>query len=308
METYITTKTAAHIAPISGMNRMGRDVTATGCQLTLDFSAAAASPIVDLQICHDSPYPPAPSVIQAGWHALIPAILELSFHSSADELTLLQSVRKTKNLRGSGSRAARDDTFEQDNSVLDGWLYDVLVPIGTLPIENVESSEKFSLAGAERLVSQLDEPYDANISAQSRNEAMMCLEMLCAKVWYERNRQGRSEAFIRNSILSALEFMYWECGIPTSLTFLWDDPPPLWHPTYEQVRQFNYRQLYAIEQEGLVSALVSRIEQGVKALSERRDYFNRRFERSNLKDARWSRSFSKQVEAIKVKYASTSED
>lgn len=274
-------------------------------QLALDFETAPLSREHRTKhiLVEASPYPEAPEVIRRGWEALIPAIIELAHHSDPERLTLLQSVRKTKNLKGSGSRAYGPDTFTDDGDVLDGWLYDVLVPIGTLPIDNVEASEKFSITGASRLISPIDEPYDANISAQSRNEAMMCLEMLCTKVWYEKHREVRSDAYIEQSIRNALEFLYWECGIPVSLTLFFDEPLPLWHSTYEQVRKFNYRQLYAIARENLMDALVDRIQQGVRALRERRQYFKRHFRRSLRQDPRWSRSFSQQVEFIKRKYS-----
>src|SRR5690606_3069437 len=97
-----------------------------GLQLALDFTApAAAKPSLnqastDHKLTLGRSYPAAPAIIQAGWEALLPAVMELAHHVEPERLTLLQAVRKTKNLRGTGSRAFSADTFTDDGTVLDG--------------------------------------------------------------------------------------------------------------------------------------------------------------------------------------------
>lgn len=253
-------------------------------------------------------YGQTPPPILTAWQALIPAIIELSYHADPGSYTLIQAIRRVRNMNGTGANRVTETTFKEDKRILDGWLYDVLVPLGTLPFETNETSEKFSNAAAQRLLEFSARKFDGNISAHSRNEAMICLEILCSKAWYEREKEGRSSEQIYQSLHDALLFLYWECGIPNALTLLWDDPLELWHPAFEEARRYNFRQLYAVHEKGLLGALVDRIGMGVRALAERREFFASRFKYRLLRDVRLGISFSEHVELIKQRYALRTED
>ena len=257
-------------------------------------------------INQQSIYPSAPPVIRRGWEALVPAIIELSYHQTHDALTLPQSIRKTRNLNGTGSRVTNQSTFKLEQKVLDQWVLDVLIPLGTMPIEKSDATERFVDAGADRLAVQCDD--DGGISAQGRSEALMCLELLCAKAWYARNVEKRSEIQTKVGIFAALQFMYWECGIPSSLSMLWDDPPELTDRIYDEVRRFNFRQLYAVQEANLLPNLITRINEGIEALKERREHFNARFKLALRRDPRWKRNFAQHSEVIGSKYAISVEE
>lgn len=261
---------------------------------------------VALLVSQQSRYPRPPNIMRLAWESLVPALLELSNHLWDDSLTLLQSVKNTKKIKGAGKQAVDPSRYKAKNEVLDYWLYDVLVLIGTLPIETSESSEKFVAAGAARsaedVAASLKEDQDGGISAQSRNEAMMCIELLCAKVWYARHREGRSEIQIRAMLFSCLQFLYWETGVPTSLSMLLEEPPEFTDRVFDDVRRYNFRQLYAVQDQGLLPNLLSRVSHGVTALAERREAFAGRFAKWLRKDPRWTRDFSEHCVLITEKY------
>lgn len=248
-------------------------------------------------------YPAAPPVIRKAWEALVPAILELSFHQSHEHLTLAQSVRRTRNLSGTGNRVIDPTVFKHKPKVLDTWLLDVLIPLGTIPTEICDSTDRFVVAGASRLKAASEEPDDGGISIAGRNEALMCLELLCSKVWYARNVERRPEMHIKASLFAALQFLYWECGIPSSLSMLWDEPPELTSRVYDEVRRFNFRQLYAVEKAHLLPELFDRVREGIEAMQERRQFFAQRFSLALRRDPRWHRSFSEHSAVIMTKYA-----
>ena len=262
---------------------------------------------VAMLVSQQSRYPRPPDIMRKAWESLVPAILELANHLWDENLTLLQSVKNTKKIKGAGRQAVDPSRYKARDEVLDYWLYDVLVLIGTLPIETSEASDRFVTAGAARSVDDDQEPIadedkDGGISAQSRNEAMMCLELLCVKVWYARHREGRNEIQIRAMLFSCLQFLYWETGVPTALSMLLDVNQEYTDEVFDEVRRYNYRQLYSVQEQGLFPNLISRVGHGVTALAERREAFARRFDKWLHKDSRWAKTFSDHCETVTQKY------
>lgn len=261
-----------------------------------------------LLISQQSRYPAAPAVIRRAWEALVPAIVELSYHQTHDGLNLVQSVRKTRNLKGTGNRATDGSQFRFKPEVLDEWMLDLLVLVGTMPVDKGDATERCADAGTARLARSVEGLDDGGISAQGRAEAMMCLELLCAKAWYARNIERRDQLQTMAMLFKAMQYMYWECGIPTSLSMLWDHPPAVTDKVYDEVRRFNYRQLYAIEKADMLPKLLERVRLGIEALKERRAYFLSRFALALSRDPRWNRSFSEHYEIIASKYPSASDE
>ncbi|CUJ68864.1 Uncharacterised protein [Achromobacter sp. 2789STDY5608633] len=245
-----------------------------------------------------SQYPVAPSVIRKAWEVLVPAILELTHHQFRDRFTLVQSLRRAK--------AMQHPTLKLDPAGLDQWLTDVLVLMGTLPLEFCDLPES-AATGRAAALQHFDRGLEEAVSPAGRNEALMCLEMLCSRVWYSRTISSRSEVAVKVELFHALQFMYWECGVPVPLAMLWDQPPELTDPVFDGVRRHNYRQLYTLERQGELAALYERIRHGIEILAERRHAFRRRYALVQRRDSRWGRTIAEQNLMIQNKYRAADE-
>lgn len=250
---------------------------------------------------HQSKYPAAPALIRQAWNSLVPAIIELSHHQDQDALTLTRTVRRARKLKPLAHKAP----FLHEEATLDAWLLDVLVLLGTIPVEGPDVTDRFIQAGTQRLQGRRQGAAtdDGGLSAPGRNEALMCLELLCAKAWYARNRENMDLLQTKAMLYAALQFMYWECGLPPRLPHLLDATADVLEPFYAEIRAFNYRQLYNVERAGLLPELLIRVHHGIAALNERREHYHSRFQRYLRKDVRWTRDFKQHTPFIAAKYA-----
>lgn len=261
----------------------------------------------------------APQVIRKGWAILIPAIIELSYHTLPQGKTLIQTLRhiKTMKKRGRVGQASYEAYLARipkgyvgvQAKRLDDWLHDLLVPMGSLPVDAIDDDPKLvarKVRARQKQASASVSPahkFIENLSIPCRFESMMCLEMLVAKAWWDRCKRSLTREQVAKKILDALEFMYWECGIPTVYDAICDDQPELWDPIFESVRRHNYRQLYDAASSGELEHLKARVNEGIQVLQSHRREFAPRYRRENRNDVRWTYDFSAYAEIIKEKYA-----
>lgn len=278
-----------------------------------ESSDALSVSIQVAQLLHgDDKYPRAPRLIERAWQALVPAIEELSYHHSNASHTIIQTIRRSA--KPYGRRRLRN--IEPVNHALvdqmAGWFHDLLILTGTLPIESSEIGDRAHRLGLARyLEPEAKLPIntaDAAVSAQSRAEAMSCLDLLCAKAWYGRNKEKLGIIPLRVNLFRALQYFYWECGMPLSITLMTDIPPELNDSIYEQVRVLNYRQLYALHNAGRVQMLFDSVERGIEHLRERRLSHVTQFDAALVRDVRWGIDFSEFSERISAKYRVSEDD
>jgi len=231
-----------------------------------------------------------PDVIARAWSALIPAITELTWHIQDDRLNVFQHVRRTRN-------AMKKDVGHSNSNVNfqpDTWVMGLLFALGILPREELDED---LLSRKEKVHSLQNILKPANASPQSRDEALMCLEILCTKVWHLRHINGMASNEMFPHLFNALKFMYWECSKPVAFGFLGDTAQNN-HDICKQV----YRQLYVLDEQKQVQGLVDYINAGTVALMQYRLNQQKVFARLLRRDARWKRTFIEHGEVIKSKY------
>jgi len=258
----------------------------------------ALSANVALELAARASYPAPPSLIQRGWETLVPAVLELMEHVDP-RLSLAQIVRAAQAPMGPSARA--QEQFPSGMGILKHWLNNMLTLFGTLPIETGELGEKTRQAALGRITTGRGARH-GELSAQARSEAQMCLEILCAKLWYARHVEKRSEVAQRVLAYEALQFLYWECGVPDGIAMVWQSSLSILDPVFNPIREVNYRQLFAVAQAGKLDALLRNVDQGVDALVRYREAYAHRFASRAERDPRWEMPFSDQAELIKSKY------
>lgn len=256
-------------------------------------------------------YPAAPIVIEQAWYHLVPAIHELSrhHHHHVNSLSLAQSV----SMAGKPLVKRRGERVDTKQVLFfKSWFYDLLVLFGTLPVDASEISDTLNERGLERVgvspTKKLITRASEALSAPSRNEAMMCMDMLCSKVWYARHRNKTPEPELWPFILHAIQYLYWECGIPTQISELYGyDADDLLNPLFRDVRALNYRQLYQLYGQGRLHAVFESCDEGVIRLAERRAKYGDRFDVETKRDSRWVMSYEQCVEAIIRRYSKDDE-
>lgn len=258
------------------------------------------------QVLAQCNYPQAPAVIESAWSILVQVVAELYHHTSPKDASLAQTVRRVQMLKNAQSKRLQG----RPTIALEPWLNDVLILMGTLPTESTHVAQRSSQAHIERLsraISQSTKVMSnaitlSSLDLQSRAEALQCLEMLCSRAWYDKYRRGASDVSIEDRTLRALAYMYWECGICDAVIDELGYAPQIDHPAFNAVRRENYRQLYAIESEGLMLALFERIESGCQMLYDRRCIFERRYVRQALEDKRRDQDVIALMTQIHQKY------
>ena len=255
-------------------------------------------------LCHEQPYPPAPRLIEQGWSHLVPALIELSHHHTNPLYNVLQTIKRAHRPPGRRRQGAEALPRSAKAAVLNDWFYDLLVLLGTLPIESNEVGDRNQRIGLSRYLSDICYAGDAEsaISAQSRSEAMLCLDFLCSKIWYARHKEKRDEVQLRVILYRALQYLYWECGVPTEITLMTDVPPDLTDSVYEEVRVLNYRQLYTLYTENKLPKFFEHISRGTQTLKEQRALFEKEFDHAHRRDVRWGRSLSEHYQVLQAKY------
>lgn len=252
-------------------------------------------------------YPAAPIVIEQAWYHLTPSIYELSrhHHHHASSFSLAQNVFMAGKplVKRRGERVDRQQVL-----FFKSWFYDLLILFGTLPVDASEISDTLNDRGLERVgttpTNKLITSASEAVSSPSRNEAMMCLDLLCSKVWYARNRMKTPEIELWVLILRSVQNLYWECGVPAQLSELYGyDSSDLNNPLFRDIRALNYRQLYQLYGQGRLNTVFTSCDEGVERLVARRELYGKRFDVETSRDMRWTMSYEQCVESIMRRYS-----
>jgi len=231
------------------------------------------------------PYAHAPHVIEQLWAVLIPAIVEMTWHARRSEWDLFQHMRSAKKRMQSVNMGAE---FTPDR-----WVMGVLLATGLLPREEIDD-ELFSARKKSLKYDALLKPI--NTSPQSRNEALMCLEMLGSQVWRMRHIKGMQHAQIFPFLYQALKYMYWESGTPQANGL---------HDCEQDdcgVRRIIYRHARQMESLGEIPALVHLIRSGTACLMQYRLSRPAHFRRMLCRDPRWNHTLASHIAFIEDKY------
>jgi len=278
------------------------DVSSISDKRCFSFNSSPAQ--AEVQPAENSKYPPVPPVVGQAWSLLIPAIVESSWHVRDMGMNLIQNVR---HLRSKIRKyvVCDEDAREVDFSP-ETWVTGLLIAIGTLPLD-VRHSPKPKWRDAGREKKLRDVLKLKKIEPCERDEALSCLEILIAKAWYMRHTRGMSSTSIHRAIHQALEFMYWECGVPVELGLYRDESMVFRDADYDEVRAENYQHLYDLESSGHLPELLENIRIGTALMAQYRLNNPRKLARTCRRDARWQQSCGDHLKMIQERYASEDE-
>lgn len=248
---------------------------------------------------HD--YPRAPALIQSCWETLAPAIVEISYHHTEKDVNLDKSLRDSIREILKTNKTIINKTAVR--WVSQTWLSDLFILLGTLPLEASEISDTAKKRSLLRYTTGERGEINADLSYQTRCDAMACIEMLSAKAWYSRNINNKGQDYIIRKIIKNLEFLYWECGIPFELLNDSVSNDSLSSEFYNDLRALNYRQLYELEAHQKVSDLVANVNAGRFLLEEKRLSTSESLIRKKLySDYKWAITLKDALDHIKEKY------